>query len=110
MPIAKPPAPAKSSTLCIEKPPDPFDEAILVANLAFPDRQHAPSPSHECTTITLVSNAISFQLWQPESQSRFRQAGEGAPAVAMPETAVDEDHFLSASKHQIRPSSEFTGV
>jgi hypothetical protein len=46
-PIASPPAPAKSSTLCIEKPLKLVPKLCSVRQLALPNVEGAPSESSE---------------------------------------------------------------
>src|ERR1017187_7611450 len=91
MPIARPPAPANSSTLRIEKPPYPTRQPLGTFELAFPNRQHFPPVAQKRLLILFVSFLVSLQLWKPKVQPGFRKARQGAGGVPMPETAVDEN-------------------
>jgi hypothetical protein len=106
MPIANPPAPAKSSTLRIEKPPYRGAQPLRVVKLAFPNRKHLPAGVDERTPVSLIACSISFQLWQPEIETRFRKPRERAAfgGVTVPKAAVHEYDFAPLPEHQVRPS------
>src|SRR5690348_12723442 len=101
MPIASPPAPAKSSTLRIEKPPHPTGEPRPVRRLAFPNNHYAPSERAQGALVSMITIVVRGQLWLPKIQSRLRQSGEPATSMAMPEAARDEDYRGAGGKDHI---------
>jgi hypothetical protein len=101
IPIARPPAPAKSSTLRIEKPPDPPLEPLRVSQLTFPDGQHLPALSRKGPLVPCVPSAITFQLPGPEIKARLGHARERAIRVTVPEASVHKDDFVFPPKHKI---------
>src|ERR1700722_16735769 len=112
MPIANPPAPAKSSTLRIEKPPYRGAKPLRVVKLALPNREYLPASLDERAPVSLVTLPVSLKLGQPEFQPRFRQARERATRRRMPvpETAVNENDFPPLPEHEVRPTGQVSRV
>src|SRR5215813_10195820 len=106
MPIARPPAPANSSTLRIEKPPDSCFQAFKVLQLAFPNRQHLPTLLHERPHVPPIAPLVFFQLWKPEIQPRLRQARERTVPMPMPKAAVNEDDLAEPSENEVRATRQ----
>src|SRR5260370_12888972 len=99
--MASPPAPAKSSTLFIEKPPDSRCETLRVLQLAFPDGQHLPALPRERSLVPLVSLAITFQFRGPEVDAGFGHARQNAIGVAMPEASMYEDNLAPRPEYEV---------
>jgi hypothetical protein len=99
--MASPPAPAKSSTLRIKKPPDPRFETGRVRNLTFPNDQHLPPLTRKRPLVSLVSLTVSLQLRGPEINSRLGYASERAICVTVPETSMHEDDLAPRPKNEI---------
>src|SRR5438046_2582920 len=99
--MASPPAPAKSSTLFIEKPPDSRFETRRVAQLAFPDGQHLPALPRQHTLIALVPVAITFQFRSPEVNTGFGHTRQSAIGVSVPKAPVNEDNLAPRPENEI---------
>ena len=69
--------------------------------LAFPYNQHGPAFSFQALDVLVVPLFVPGQLWLPEIYTGFWHPGKFTSVMAVPETAVDEDDFLSTWKHQI---------
>jgi hypothetical protein len=101
MPIASPPAPAKSSTLLIKKSPDHGDYAMSVPELAFPKNQHLPPLPRERTLVSHITFLIARKLRFPEVETGLWHPRERAARVAVPETAVNENNLSPLSENDI---------
>src|SRR2546422_6721345 len=100
--MARPPAPAKSSTLFIEKPPDSRFETGRVPQLAFPDGQHLPAFPRERSLVPPVPVAITFQFSCPKVNARFGHARQSAIVVAVPQPPMDEHKLAPRAGHEVR--------
>src|SRR5579863_9305509 len=101
MPIASPPAPAKSSTLRIEKSPYSPLQPDRILHLALPHGQHLPSPLRECFIVLFVALPVPFQLRLPKVEARFGKARQRAIGVAMPEAAMNEDNLSPQPEDEV---------
>src|SRR5579871_169962 len=110
MPMASPPAPAKSSTLRIEKPPYPRAQSGRIPELAFPDGQHLPPPARERPLVPLIAHLVSLKLRYPEVQSGFREPRERASRVPVPEAAMHENNLPSQPEDEIRTARQIPVV
>src|ERR1700728_113289 len=104
MPMASPPAPAKSSTLFIEKPPNHRAQVACVRELAFPDCQHLPPQSRERAFVFFIPEPVAFQFRNPEINTGFRQSRKRASRVPVPETTVNEDDLPARREHEVGTS------
>ncbi len=69
----------------------------------FPDDQHAPAEFSQSALMEFVARRVAFQFVHPPLASMRRRRAVPAAAMAMPETAVDEDRDLVFWKKNIRP-------
>jgi hypothetical protein len=104
--MARPPAPANSSTLRIEKPPYRRTQPRQIAQLAFPDCQHLPSSLYERLFIASIAQFIAFELGRPEIKARLGHSRENAVSVPMPEAAMHEDNLVPGFKNEVRPTGK----
>src|SRR5216684_2697507 len=101
MPIARPPAPANSSTLRIEKSPYSQTYTRRFTQLAFPNRQRLPPLARKLPFISFVPSLVSFELWLPKIQTGFRHPGESAASVTVPEAAMHENNLAPRSENEV---------
>src|SRR3984885_2032499 len=101
MPMASPPAPAKSSTLRIEKPPNHRAQAVFVRELAFPDCQHLPPHSPERAFVFFIPALVAFQFRNPEINTGFWQSRKRASRMRVPEAPVNENDLASRREHEV---------
>src|SRR5580704_7732660 len=87
-PSARPPAPLKSSTLCIEKPLDLPFEFVDSTELALPYHADLPPGPSQSSYVSQIAPPVLRELWDPKAKSRLRQASKGTSQMAMPETSV----------------------
>jgi hypothetical protein len=110
IPMARPPAPAKSSTLRTEKPLDPRGKPPGSPELAFPNCHNLPSLPHQIHPVLSVSRSIPFQLWKPKIRPGLRQARQSAIWMSMPEATMDEYHFAQFPEHDVGMSRQTADV
>jgi len=79
------------------------------AQCTFPNVQYTPGLSIQIDFRTPVTVKISFDLFTPEFMPSFWPFEE-LTVVAMPETAVNENHGAIAWKYQVRSSRELALV
>lgn len=72
--------------------------------LTFPYDQHVPAQSLKTGDIIRITLLIPTDFFRPKLRIGFRQSRIAAKRMAMPEAAVDENHRVVFSKHNVRPS------
>ena len=90
---------AARSKECVHVRHDPIE----IPQLAFPNRQDAPTGRRERRCIAAVSKPIARQLRPPVADVRFRQPRDRALRirVPVPEATVYEDDRMMARQHEI---------
>ena len=76
-------------------------QAGLALQGAFPDRPDAPAGIGKGLTLRPVTLDILPDLLSPEILATFRPA-EQVTAMAVPETAVNEDHSVAPAEYKVR--------
>lgn len=82
----------------------------MVASLALPDDKDAPAKIAEDTEYVTVARDIRSELFLPEAGTRCGRCSTEPAAMAMPETAVYEQHHPASRKHDIRPARQILSV
>jgi len=77
-----------------------------ILELTFPYHERTPPKLPESATVSFITDSVTTEFWDPVRSSRFWQPGNLAPAVAMPEAAVKEDHLLFSGKAHIWTARE----
>lgn len=77
--------------------------AAFLPRLAFPNRQHLPSPAFKLCLVCGVPLLVPAELWLPVVEPGFRDMGQlaGRIAVLVPKASVHEDHFAARAEHKI---------
>ncbi len=75
--------------------------------LVLPDSHDSPAGAPETAKVSLVTPAISFDLFSPK---RLDLVSPARVAKAVPEIAIDENGEPFSCEDQIRTSSEFPDV
>ena len=71
---------------------------------ALPDDTHAPAGIPESNYCLQVSDLVAAKLLIPEVGAGLGKSEQGAPFMAVPEAAVDEDNDTPTLEHQVRPA------
>jgi hypothetical protein len=100
--MARPPAPAKSSTLRIKKSPDSRRKSNGFVDLALPDDHDVPTLPDKLSSILFVSFSVSFKFRNPEICAGFWKSRKSAVFVTVPETAVYKDDFAFLPEDNVR--------
>lgn len=86
--------------------PDEFLQARLkpklVPGFALPDDQRLPSLFARSRQIPCITRAIAGELCPPEITAGFRDMGETASFMLMPEATMYEDDFPTAREGNVR--------
>ncbi len=104
MPSARPPAPLKSSAshpVLSKKVRSFFLIRSALLRFTLPDYFDLPSCSSQAGNVFDVPLTIICQFGKPEAKPRLRQPCKRAARMAMPKTAVNEDHLAQSRKHQV---------
>ena len=72
-----------------------------ISRFAFPNDQHSPSGLSQKSTLATITKNVCQELPPPELGARSRHRRELAAGMAMPETAVHENHCAPARKHYV---------
>ena len=81
-------------------------EGGAVFQLAFPHGKDVPAGGFQLTALLAVTFPGAGALGFPEKGVRLGGVLPGAAVVEVPEAAVDEDDFASASEDQVRVSGQ----
>jgi len=88
---------------------NPRREIVRIRYLALPDRQNRPPHRTKPGDTVSVAAAVPADLRQPVILVRLRFPRASPAVVAVPETAVDEDGFLTPGEDYIGiPRKTFT--
>jgi hypothetical protein len=110
MPIAKPPAPANSSTLRIKKSPNFRRQSARIARLTLPHSHDFPTEGAQLARLARIARSIGIELWQPKRQARFWQSRKLAVSMAMKKTAMAKYDFHSAGKYEIGSAGQIASM
>jgi hypothetical protein len=102
IPIARPPAPANSSTLRIQKSSDSLCHSRGLGEFAFPNGENAPTHSAQRSPIPCISRSIALQLRLPKVNPRLGHPSQRTARVSVPETAVYENDLGFRAEHHVR--------
>ena len=73
---------------------------------AFPDDRNPPSIGHKGSENAGIPLAVAVDLRLPEIGSGARQPEQGAPFMAVPEAAMEENHNPVPRQDEIRPAGQ----
>ena len=85
-------------------------EFVVVKGLALPNCQDSPPCIAKRNLLRLVPNNVAIELVAPELDSCLRHRSFAAAGMAVPETAVDEDHGFVFGKDDIRRPRQVAAV
>lgn len=83
-------------------------ESVPLPHLAFPDHEHGPPALPQKAFVSAIAIAIRLQFRLPKVETRLWKPAVWTTGMPMPKTAVDEDHFSSSRKNEIRATGKFS--
>ena len=92
-----------------QEPRNAPGEADHVRRFAFPNDENVPAESAKLHPVDSVSLAVSCELRAPVLVIEGARA-PASTAMLMPETAVDENHFVTRRKNNVRPSRQIADM
>ena len=76
-------------------------------DFAFPDDNDMPASLLQRGLFFFITLDVALEFLRPEFHVGFRHRGDFAAFVAMPETAVDENHRMPFGQNDIGMSGQF---